>query len=80
MRNLSWWESSLKEKYLKFSKRIGVIKKLQNILPRQALLTIYKSSVRPHLDYGDIIYDQPKNESFCQKLESYQSNAALVQL
>ena len=47
-------------------------------MPRQALLTIYKSFVRPHLDYGDIIYDQPKNESFCQKLESHQYNAALA--
>ena len=37
-------------------------KKLQIILQRQALLTIYKSFVRTHLDYGDIVYDQPKNE------------------
>ena len=77
MRNLNF-ESRLKEKCLKLDKGIGVIKKLQNILPRQALLTIYKSFVRPHLDYGDIIYDQPKNESFCQKLESHQYNAALA--
>ena len=68
----------LKEKYLKFNKSIGVIKKLQNILPRQALLTIYKSCVRPHLDYGDIIYDQPKHESSCQKLKSYQYNGILA--
>ena len=53
------FEFHLKEKYLKFNKCIGVIKKLQNILLRQALLTIYKSFVRLHLDYGDIIYDQP---------------------
>ena len=58
----------LKEKCLKFNKGIEVIKKLQNILPRQPLLTIYKSFVRPHFDYGDIIYDQPKNESFCQSI------------
>ena len=58
------------------NKGIGVIKKLQNIFPRQALLTIYISFVRSHLDHGDS-YDQPKNESFCQKLESYQYNAAL---
>ena len=42
------------------------------------MLTIYKSFVRPHLDYGDIIYDQPQNESFCNKLESIQYNAALA--
>ena len=63
------FESHLKEKCAKFNKGIGIIKKLQNILPRQALLTIYKSFIRPHLDYGDIIYDQPNNESFCQKLQ-----------
>ena len=27
-----------------------------------ALLTIYKSFVRPRLDYGDVIYDQANNE------------------
>ena len=68
----------VKEKITKANKGIGVIKKLSNILPRDALLTIYKSCVRPHLDYGDIIYDQPQNESFCNKLESIQYNAALA--
>ena len=68
----------VKEKITKANKVIGVIKKLSNILPRDALLTIYKSFVRPHLDYGDIIYDQPKNESFYTKLESLQYNAALA--
>ena len=33
--------------------------------------------MRPHLDYGDIIYDQPNNESFTQKIERIQYNAAL---
>ena len=37
---------------------------MQNILPRSALLTIYKSFIRPHLDYGDIIYEQAYNASF----------------
>ena len=44
-------------------KGIGIIKKLSKTLPWHALITIYKSFVRPHLDYGDIIYDQPNNES-----------------
>ena len=72
------FEYHLKENCVKFNKDIGIIKKLQNRLPRRALLTIYKSFVRPHLDYGGIIYDQPNNESFCHKLESYQYNAALA--
>ena len=62
----------------KISKTIGLLRKSQNILPRPALLTIYKSFIRPHLDYGDIIYDQAYNLSFHQKLESIQYNAALA--
>ena len=55
-----------------------MIKKLSNTLPRDALLTIYKSFVRPYVDYGDIIYDQPQNGSFSSKLEGIQYNAALA--
>ena len=62
----------------KASKGIGVIKKLFKRLPRNALLTIYKSFVRPHLDYGDIVHDRPNNESFITKLEQGQYNAALA--
>ena len=62
----------------KVNKTIGLLRKLQNILPREPLLTIYKSFVRPHLDYGDVIYDQHYNNSFHQKLESIQYNANLV--
>ena len=47
------------------------------MLPRQLLITIYnKSFIRLHLDYGDIIYDQPNNESFCNLIERIQYNAA----
>ena len=47
-------------------KRKGVIKKLSKTLPRHALMTTYKLFVRPH---GNIIYDQPNNESCNQKIE-----------
>ena len=68
----------IKEKMTKAMKGIGVIKRLSKMLPRHSLLTIYKSFVRPHLDYGDILYDQPNNKSFCQKIETVQYNAALA--
>ena len=57
----------------KINKTIGSLRKLQNILPRSALLTLYKSFIRPHLDYGDIIYGQAYNASFHQKLELLQA-------
>ena len=66
------------EKIAKANKDIGVFKKLHNILPFRALLTIYKSFIRPNFDYGDFIYAQPNNDSFCSKIESIQYNAALA--
>ena len=47
-------------------------------MPRLPLLTIYKSFIRPPLDYSDIIYDQAYNVSFNQKLDSIQYNAAIA--
>ena len=51
-------------------KGIGLLQKLQSILPRTSLLTIYKSFIRPHLDDGGVGYDQPSNDAFPNKLET----------
>ena len=61
----------------KTCKIIVLIKKLQPIISRAALLTIYMSFLRPHLDYGDVIYDSAFKESFRNKLGSIQYNAPL---
>ena len=53
----------IKVKIQKAGIGINVFKSLNNLFPQQALLTIYKSFIRVHLDYGDGIYDQPNNES-----------------
>ena len=52
--------------------RTGLLQKLQPIVPRTSLLTIYESFIRPHLDYGDVVYDQPSNDVFSNKLETVQ--------
>ena len=71
------FQEHLKNILNKVNKMAGLLRKLQNILPREPLLTTYKSFVRPHLDYG-VIHDQHYNNSFHQKLESTQYNAALA--
>ena len=72
------FQEHLKNILNKVNKSIGLLRKLQNILPHEALLTISKSFVRPHLEYDDVIYDQNYNNYFHQKLESVQYNAALT--
>ena len=60
------------------SRAIGFLRKLQNLLPIKSLMTVYKykSFIRPHTGYGDIIYVQIFNSSFHRKLESIQYHAA----
>ena len=62
----------------KCNKMVGIIKIISLILSRKSLLTIYKSFVRPNLDYADIIDDKPFNESFKRKIEIVRYKAALL--
>ena len=58
----------INEKLAKANKGVGLI---ACVLPRQSLITIYKSFIQPHLDYGDIIYHQSNNERFCNLIEKF---------
>ena len=50
----------LTEKMKKAKRIIGIIKHLNYLLPFKTLNQMYKSLVRPHLDYCDIIYHIPQ--------------------
>ena len=72
------FDDHLSEKFLKARRGIGLINRLREFLPRDSLVTIYKAHVRPHLDYGDIIYDCPGNANFTEKIEKIQYDACLA--
>ena len=67
---------------------IGMLKCFSKYLPRQTLDELYKLYVRPHLDYGDVIYHTPQITceftnivsltNQMEKLESVQYSAALA--
>ena len=72
----------------KTRKGIGMLKHLSNYLPRKTFDQLYKLYVRPHLDYGDVIYHIPAKicdvshnntlPKLMDKLESVQYSAALA--
>ena len=72
------FQGHLKNILNKVNKTIGLLRKLRNTLLRLSLLKIYKSFIRPNLDYADIIYDQAYKVSFHPKLESIQYNSTLA--
>ena len=73
--------SHIKEATGKASWGIVVIKFLSKYVARDVLDQIYKLYVRPHLDYGDIIYNKYVPEmrlTLTQRLEQTQYSAALA--
>ena len=72
------FEDYLNNVLAKVNKAVGLLGKLRNLLPRTRLITIYKAFIRPHLDYGNVLYFQTFNNSFKEKLESVQYNACLA--
>ena len=68
----------IEEKIWNAMQGVGIIRKLSKILPQNSLITIYKAFVRLHLDYGNVLYDQPNNESLLQKIKSVQYNTTLA--
>ena len=72
----------------KSRKGIGMLRLLSKYLPRKILIELYKLYVRPHLDYGDIIYHIPHKicdfsqqvslNNRMEQLESAQYSAALA--
>ena len=73
--------SYVREKIISARRGIGVIRYLSKYVSRDVLDQMYKLYVRPHLDYGDIIYhkhDPDLKLDFTKKLESTQYSAALA--
>ena len=90
-RKLSF-KSHVEEKIKKTKKTIGMIKHLSKFLPINTLTLMYKSLVRPHFDYCDVIFHIPPATNGCfdnvddnvtslntlmAKIESVQYQAAL---
>ena len=75
------FNSHVREKIISARRGIGVIRYLSKYVSRNVLDQMYKLYVRPHLDYGDIIYhkhDPDLKLDFTKKLESTQYSAALA--
>ena len=61
------FDRHVEEMNLRANEGIGLITRLRRYLPRNSLLSIYKTFIKPHLDYGDVVYDYPGNASFVRK-------------
>ena len=76
------------EKIKVTNKHIGILRYLSKYLPLSTLTQMYKMFVRPHLDYGDVIYHVPHTinlfdstislHPLMERIEKMQYHAALA--
>ena len=62
----------------KVNKTTWLMRELNNCLARYSRTTFYKSFIRPHLDYVDVIFDKADNNFFQQILQSLLYKASLA--
>ena len=65
-------------KHSTVNKLTNTLRKIFHYVSRDFLVTIYKSFIRRHLDYADVIFDKPNNATFSNQIELAQHNAALA--
>jgi hypothetical protein len=76
--NMSW-KHHIHNLTTKASKRLGLLYKLRNKLPRSAISNYYVSFIRPILEYGSVVFDNcTAFES--HSLEQVQRRAAILRL
>ena len=69
----------IEQKIKNFDKIIEIIRSfLSALLPGKAILTNYKFFVRPHLSYGDILFDKPGNLNVESKIKKAQYKACIA--
>ncbi len=60
-------------------KKLGIVRKSREFLDRKTSLTLYRSSVLPHLDYCDLIYENTSKTNL-NKLQLVQNSACRIML
>ena len=74
MHNLSWRPHILSI-YEKASKRVNLLEGIQFKVSKDTLMKLYKSLIRPMMEYADVIWDGC-NEDDSELIESVQYEAA----
>ena len=68
------FDMHLKGKCSIINNGIALLKKLRHYISRKPLLLIYKTFLRAHLDYCQVIYDKLHKEKFTDTVESFYYN------
>jgi hypothetical protein len=74
--NMSW-DSHIRNNIKKAAPRVNLLKRCASKVPRSCKINIYKTFIRPLLEYGCVLFDNC-SENLSQLLEKTQRNVAII--
>ena len=74
------WADHIDAISTKINQRIGLIRRIRNVLPLQTRVTLYNTLILPLFDYGDVIWGDKNKDTIMSELQILQNKAAKVLL
>ena len=71
------WKEHIARISKKANQRLSNIKRIRHIIPRKTADNLYKSLVRPIMEYGDVLFDN-KTQQLAKQLEQVQREAMIM--
>ena len=75
---MTWHSDHISSIVSKVNQRLGVLRRVKQMLPFQSCLTLYSSLVIPLFDYGDIVWGDKNNSTLLENLQILQNKAAKI--
>ena len=74
------WADHIDAISTKINQRIGLIRRIRNVLPLQTRVTLYNTLILPLFDYGDVIWGDKNKDTIMSELQILQNKVAKVLL
>ena len=71
------WSDHIDKLSKKVNKRLGVLRRVKNVLPQNTLNLLYKTLILPHFDYCDAVWGN-SSKTLLDKLEKLQNSAGRI--
>ena len=76
-KNMTWLEH-IDHLNTKVCQRLGVLRRVKHLLPRDARIILYNSLILPLFDYADVVWGDKNNVVLMNQIQVLQNNAARI--
>ena len=72
------WASQFESVCRKLSQRLGILKRIRDLVPKEVAIRLFNALVLPHMDYCCTVWGRPSNRNFIDRVTKLQKRAARI--